>query len=83
MECAITGVDKVIDDCHVTIEFGYGSSKDLHTYQFSPITERSGVDILDYIQKVLDENGTGKSIEDFRTDKRTDHQSGRGSFKKF
>lgn len=83
MECAITGVDKVIDDCHVTIEFGYGSSKDLHTYQFSPITERVGVDILDYIQKVLDENGADKSIEDFRTDKRTDHQSGRGSFKKF
>ena len=83
MECAITGVDKVIDDCHVTIEFGYGSSKDLHTYQFSPITERTGVDILNYIQGLLNAAGGGKSVEHFRTDKQSDHQSGRGSFKKF
>ena len=68
MDCVITGVDGVMDNCHVTIEFGYGSRKDLHTYQFSPITERAGLDILNYIQEVLDAAGDGKCVESFRTD---------------
>lgn len=52
-KCAITGVPGVLDDCHVTIEFGYGSDKDLTTYNFGPVSDETGKQILEYIQSLM------------------------------
>ena len=35
--CPITNKD-VLDDCHIILEFGYGSDLDMTTYAFSPVT---------------------------------------------
>jgi hypothetical protein len=40
-KCPITN-NNVIDDCHIRIEFGYGSDLDLTTYEFSrDVTEET------------------------------------------
>jgi hypothetical protein len=54
-KCPITN-KKVIDDCHITIEFGYGSSKDLTTYTFSPVHDEVGKKVLESIQSMMQEN---------------------------
>ena len=64
MKCPITNKD-MIDDCHITIEFGYGSDKDMTTYTFSPVHDEVGKNILKLIQSRLPE---GKSVEDFGRD---------------
>jgi hypothetical protein len=52
-KCSITGNPGVIDDCHITIEFGYGSDKDMTTYQFSPVADETGKKILKYISTLM------------------------------
>ena len=62
VRCPITGRDDMIDDCHITIEFGYGSDKDLTTYRFSPVHDEVGKKVLEAIQSLMPE---GRSVEDF------------------
>ena len=65
MKCPITNKEDVIDDCHITIEFGYGSDKDLTTYTFSPVHEEVGKKVLAYIQSISEK---GVDIENFARD---------------
>ena len=65
MKCSITNKEDVIDDCHITIEFGYGSDKDLTTYTFSPVHDEVGKKVLAYIQSI---SGKGVDIENFARD---------------
>jgi hypothetical protein len=60
-KCPITN-DDVIDDCHIRIEFGYGSDLDMTTYSFSPIHDEVGKKVLDYIQSLMPK---GHSIDEF------------------
>ena len=55
----------MIDDCHITIEFGYGSDKDLTTYTFSPVHDEVGKKVLAYIQSISEK---GVNIENFARD---------------
>ena len=48
-KCEVTGKG-VIDDCHITIEFGYGSELDMNTYTISPVCEDVGKALLKFIQ---------------------------------
>ena len=59
--CPITKKD-VLDDCHITIEFGYGSDKDLFTYSFSPVHDDVGKKILECIQSMMPK---GESVEKY------------------
>ena len=59
--CPITNKD-VLDDCHITIEFGYGSDKDMTTYQFSPVHDEVGKKVVAYIQSLMPK---GHSVEEF------------------
>ena len=65
MKCPITNREDMIDDCHITIEFGYGSDKDLTTYTFSPVHNEVGKKVLALIQLLMPE---GESVEDFGKD---------------
>ena len=65
MKCSITNKEDVIDDCHITIEFGYGSDKDLTTYTFSPVHDEVGKKVLAYIQSISEK---GVNIENFARD---------------
>ena len=51
--CPITNKE-VLDDCHIVIEFGYGSDKDLHTYTFSPVHDEVGKKVLNYIETLIE-----------------------------
>ena len=62
MKCPITNKEDMIDDCHITIEFGYGSDKDLTTYTFSPVHDEVGKKALAYIQSISEE---GVDVENF------------------
>jgi hypothetical protein len=59
--CPITNKD-VLDDCHITIEFGYGSDKDMTTYRFSPVHDEVGKKVVAYIQSLMPK---GHSVEEF------------------
>jgi hypothetical protein len=59
--CPITN-KQVIDDCHIKIEFGYGSDLDMTTYSFSPVHEKVGKKVLDYIKSLMPQ---GHSIDEF------------------
>ena len=61
--CPITNKD-VLDDCHVVIEFGYGSDLDMTTYTFSTIHDEVGKKIVAYIQSLMPK---GHSVEEFST----------------
>ena len=65
MKCPVTDRTDLIDDCHIRIEFGYGSDKDLMTYKFSPVHDVVGKKVLECIQSLMPE---GKSVEDFSND---------------
>lgn len=76
--CPITNKD-VLDDCHITIEFGYGSDLDMTTYTFSPVHEDVGKEVLNYIDKMIAkkykehptlgvELSNNPSVEDFGKD---------------
>ena len=66
MNCPVTERTDVIDDCYITIEFGYGSDKDLMTYKFGgdngAVHDSVGKKVLEAIQSMMPE---GKSVEDF------------------
>ncbi len=64
VKCPITNKD-VLDDCHITIEFGYGSDKDMMTYLFSPVHDEVGKKVISYIESLMPK---GHSVEDFSTD---------------
>ena len=53
VRCPITGREDMIDDCHITIEFGYGSDQDLTTYTFSPVHDEVGKKVLELIQSMM------------------------------
>ena len=59
--CPITNKD-VLDDCHIVIEFGYGSDKDMTTYKFSPVHDEVGKKVVAYIQSLMPK---GHSVEEF------------------
>ena len=52
LKCKITNKE-TLDDCHITIEFGYGSELDFTTYEFSPVHESVGKEILKFIDEML------------------------------
>ena len=62
--CPITSQD-VLDDCHISIEFRYGSDKDMTTYTFSPVHDEVGKKVLAYIQSLMPQ---GHSVEEFAKD---------------
>lgn len=62
--CPITN-KQVLDDCHIVIEFGYGSDKDMTTYTFSTIHDEVGKKVVAYIQSLMPQ---GHSVEEFATD---------------
>jgi len=59
--CVITK-KPLIDDCHITIEFGYGSDLDCMTYTFSPVHDEVGKKVLSYIDSMI-----AKDYEDHPT----------------
>ena len=61
--CPITNKD-VLDDCHIVIEFGYGSDLDMTTYTFSPVHDEVGKKVVAYIESLMPK---GHSAEDFST----------------
>ena len=65
MKCPVTDREDVIDDCYITIEFGYGSDKDLWTYKFNTVHDSVGKKVLEAIQSIMPE---GRSVESFGKD---------------
>jgi hypothetical protein len=70
MKCPVTDRDDVIDDCYITIEFGYGSDKDMMTYHFNTVHDSVGKKVLEAIQSMLPK---GKSVEEFGRDTLAEH----------
>ena len=70
MKCPVTDREDVIDDCYITIEFGYGSDKDLWTYKFNTVHDSVGKKVLEAIQSMMPE---GKSVESFGEDTMAEH----------
>ena len=68
--CPVTGRDDMIDDCYITVEFGYGSDKDMMTYNMGPVHDIVGKKVLELIQGLMDASPSpeGKSVEDFGKD---------------
>tara|TARA_R110002110_G_scaffold366486_2_gene576568 strand:+ start:72 stop:377 length:306 start_codon:yes stop_codon:yes gene_type:complete len=64
-KCPITDRDDMIDDCYIEIQFGYGSDKDMWTYNFGPVHDVVGKKVLEAIQSLMPE---GKSVDDFGED---------------
>lgn len=63
--CPVTGRDDMIDDCYITIEFGYGSDKDMWTYNLGPVHDSVGKKVLDAIQSMMKE---GEDVDKFGKD---------------
>ena len=63
--CPVTDREDVIDDCYITIEFGYGSDKDMMTYKFNTVHDIVGKKVLEAIQSLMPK---GRSVEDFGRD---------------
>ncbi len=70
--CPITEKD-VIDDCYITIEFGYGSDKDMMTYHFNKVHDSVGKKVLETIQSMMPPDAPADSVEDFGTDTMAEH----------
>ena len=68
--CPVTDSKDVIDDCYITIEFGYGSDKDMTTYRFNKVQDEVGKKVLEVIQSMMPE---GRSVEDFGRDTMAEH----------
>ena len=64
-KCPVTGRTDVIDDCYIEIQFGYGSDKDMWTYNFNTVHDIVGKAELETIQSLMVE---GKSVDDFGVD---------------
>jgi hypothetical protein len=69
-DCPVTGRTDMIDDCHIEIQFGYGSDKDMWTYNFGPVHDVVGKAVLDVIQGFMDSANPpiDKSVDDFGED---------------
>ena len=65
MQCPVTDRTDVIDDCYITVEFGYGSDKDMMTYKFNTVHDSVGKKVLEAIQSLMPK---GRSVEDFGED---------------
>jgi hypothetical protein len=63
--CPVTDREDVIDDCYITIEFGYGSDKDMMTYHFNKVHDSVGKKVLEAIQSMMPKE---RSVEDFGND---------------
>ena len=50
--CIFTGND-VIDDCYIKIDYGYGANKDGMLYEFGPVSEQVGDELLESLQNKL------------------------------
>jgi len=68
--CPVTGRADMIDDCHIEIQFGYGSDKDMWTYKFGPVHDMVGKSVLDLIQSFMDtaQPPIVKSVDEFGVD---------------
>jgi hypothetical protein len=69
MKCPVTGKTDMIDDCHIKIEFGFGSDKDLTTYVFSPVHDEVGKRVIAMIQTMMPHG----SVEAFSKDVMDDY----------
>lgn len=67
--CPVTNRKDVIDDCYITIEFGYGSDKDMMTYNLNKVHDSVGKRVLECIQSMMAEG----SVEDFGRDTMAEH----------
>ena len=63
--CPVTDREDMIDDCYIEIQFGYGSDKDMWTYNFGAVHDIVGKKVLEAIQSLMPE---GRSVEDFGVD---------------
>lgn len=63
--CPVTDRTDVIDDCYITVEFGYGSDKDMWTYNFNTVHDSVGKKVLEAIQSMMPKD---RSVEDFGRD---------------
>lgn len=64
MKCVVTN-DPVIDDCSIRIDFGYGSNRDLQSFEFNTVSDELGEEILQLIASKLPKD---KKLNDFRVD---------------
>jgi hypothetical protein len=64
-KCPVTNREDFIDDCYIEVSFGYGSDKDMWTYNFGAVHDIVGKKVLEAIQSLMPE---GKSVEDFGVD---------------
>ena len=69
-KCPVTGRSDMIDDCYIEIQFGYGSDKDMWTYNFGPVHDMVGKAVLDLIQSFMDTASPpiAKSVDEFGED---------------
>jgi len=70
MKCPVTNRDDMIDDCYIEIQFGYGSDKDMWTYNFGPVHDMVGKSVLELIQSFMDtaDPPVEKKVDDFGED---------------
>ena len=64
-KCPVTNREDFIDDCYIEVSFGYGSDKDMWTYNFGAVHDIVGKKVLETIQSLMPE---GRSVEDFGVD---------------
>jgi hypothetical protein len=64
-KCPVTNREDFIDDCYIEVSFGYGSDKDMWTYNFGAVHDIVGKKVLETIQSLMPE---GRSVEDFGKD---------------
>ena len=64
MKCVVTN-EPVIDDCSIRIDFGYGSNRDLQSFEFNTVSDELGEEILQLIASKLPK---GKKLNEFRVD---------------
>tara|TARA_B110001454_G_C12556419_1_gene365749 strand:+ start:108 stop:392 length:285 start_codon:yes stop_codon:yes gene_type:complete len=70
MKCPVTDREDVVDDCYITIEFGYGSDKDMWTYNFNTVHDSVGKKVLEAIQSMMPKD---RSTESFGRDTLAEH----------
>lgn len=60
-KCIVTNQPTLETECEITIEFGYGSPRDLTKYTFTPVSHDAGVRVLQFIQRL-----SAKDTEQFK-----------------
>ena len=68
--CPVTGRSDLIDDCYIEIQFGYGSDRDMWTYNFGPVHDMVGKSVLELIQSFMDsaDPPVKSKVDDFGVD---------------